>query len=324
MLLPINEIKVNNRIRKDLGDIHSLAENIKNNGLLNDIIVIKDSHILIAGERRLAALKLIGITQINVKEISIENAESLLELEFSENNERKEFTKEEQINWGIECERIEKIKASERQRTSTGGSKPQLMENFPQAENGAVRDIIAKRLKISGKQYEREKYIVAHKDEVDFEKYRLWNENKISTNKIYTIIKNSQSKEPNEDNHQCTKDANIEYEKRIADLEKTIQDKDAEIAQYKSDANYTFFSTAKNNISRGMDESDAVYNMGRSVYNLLKEELAPLKYSREMDLAKRNETVRENMLDLVDSVNQWCMEMYSMLKNKEQDVIDII
>ncbi len=44
--------------------------------------------------------------------------------------------------------------------TSTGGANPQPVETFPQAE-GKVRDVVAEKVGIgSGKQYEKEKYIV--------------------------------------------------------------------------------------------------------------------------------------------------------------------
>lgn len=50
---------------------------------------------------------------------------------------------------------IAKKRARERQATSTGGSKPQLMERLPQAEKGSVRDIIGKELGISGRQVDK-------------------------------------------------------------------------------------------------------------------------------------------------------------------------
>ena len=49
--LSIRKIKVPNRYRKSLGDIESLAANIKELGLLHPIVVRPDGR-LIAGERR--------------------------------------------------------------------------------------------------------------------------------------------------------------------------------------------------------------------------------------------------------------------------------
>lgn len=51
---------------------------------------------------------------------------------------------------------IEKEKAKKRQATSTGGDKPQLVAEPPQAEKGKTRDIVAKKLKMkSGREVER-------------------------------------------------------------------------------------------------------------------------------------------------------------------------
>jgi ParB family chromosome partitioning protein len=49
--LSIRKIKGSNRYRKSLGDIESLAANIKELGLLHPIVVRPDGR-LIAGERR--------------------------------------------------------------------------------------------------------------------------------------------------------------------------------------------------------------------------------------------------------------------------------
>jgi ParB family chromosome partitioning protein len=57
--LDIKKIKVRNRFRKRLGDIGSLAESIKEVGLLHPIVVRPDER-LIAGERRLEACKRLG------------------------------------------------------------------------------------------------------------------------------------------------------------------------------------------------------------------------------------------------------------------------
>ena len=55
MLIDISKIKVAERIRKDFGNIKELADDIKENGLINPPVVTPDFE-LIAGERRLRAL----------------------------------------------------------------------------------------------------------------------------------------------------------------------------------------------------------------------------------------------------------------------------
>lgn len=52
------------------------------------------------------------------------------------------------------CEDAVRSKARQRQATSTGGVAPQLMEKFPEAENGCSRDELGKMAGVSGKTYE--------------------------------------------------------------------------------------------------------------------------------------------------------------------------
>ena len=61
----IDDIVVEGRFRQDLGDIGSLAKDIKENGLINPI-TISDDNKLIAGERRLTAMSLNGEKYIHL------------------------------------------------------------------------------------------------------------------------------------------------------------------------------------------------------------------------------------------------------------------
>lgn len=187
--IPIESITTTDRVRKELGDIESLSNNIRELGLLSPIVVNQNTQLL-AGERRLAACKLLGWTEIDavIKDTADVEQEKLIEI--SENEFRKNFTMEEVVNVGIELERIEKVKAAERQGTSTGGSNPQLRVNLSQAEDrGKSRDIVAKKLGMSGSQYEHCKFIVEHKDLISEEAYSAWNNREASTHKIYSAIK---------------------------------------------------------------------------------------------------------------------------------------
>jgi ParB family transcriptional regulator, chromosome partitioning protein len=63
---PIADIVVRERHRRDLGDIEGLAESIEDLGLLH-AITINESGVLLAGARRLAAVKRLGWTHSPVK-----------------------------------------------------------------------------------------------------------------------------------------------------------------------------------------------------------------------------------------------------------------
>lgn len=53
MIVDIEKIVIRDRIRKDFGDIQELADDIKQNGLINPPVVNKEYELL-AGERRLS------------------------------------------------------------------------------------------------------------------------------------------------------------------------------------------------------------------------------------------------------------------------------
>lgn len=188
MLLDINKIKVSDRIRKDFGNIQELADDIKENGLINPPVVTPDTFELIAGERRLRAMQLLSYKQIEVRPMAVKDAEHALNLEISENETRKDFSKAERIDYARRLERVENLKA-ERRKSELNG-KSLLVENFPPADIGKVRDIVAEKLQIgSGKQYEKEKFIVENKESLTPDDFADWDEGKISTNKAFIKIK---------------------------------------------------------------------------------------------------------------------------------------
>ena len=61
----INKITIGLRCRKDLGDIRALAKSISEIGLLHPIVVTPQLE-LIAGRRRLEAMKLLGWKEVPV------------------------------------------------------------------------------------------------------------------------------------------------------------------------------------------------------------------------------------------------------------------
>ena len=94
MQIPVDEIIVKKRIRKNSGDIESLAESLKRYGQISPIIISKKK-VLIAGGRRLEAAKHLGWRTINA--VIYESAGELrqLELEIEENIQRMDFNIEE-------------------------------------------------------------------------------------------------------------------------------------------------------------------------------------------------------------------------------------
>jgi len=94
MKVNVNEVIVNDRIRKDLGDVESLAASFKRYGQITPIVINK-KNALIAGGRRLKAAKLLGWTTINAIIMDSTDELECLEIEVEENSHRKEFNEEE-------------------------------------------------------------------------------------------------------------------------------------------------------------------------------------------------------------------------------------
>jgi len=94
MLVPINDIKVKRRIRKDMGDIAALADSMKRFGQISPILITKNN-VLIAGGRRLEAARSLGWSTINAAVAEIPDELSKLEYELEENIQRRDFSQAE-------------------------------------------------------------------------------------------------------------------------------------------------------------------------------------------------------------------------------------
>lgn len=125
-LIKLDRIKVGDRLREDLGDVEALARSIRDNGLMQPI-VLDDEGNLIAGGRRLTAFGLLASNKVEsedpskfgsipfVKFGSLSPSKRRL-LEIEENLRRKSMTWQEEVlgiyEYHRECER-EAVKAHE-------------------------------------------------------------------------------------------------------------------------------------------------------------------------------------------------------------------
>ncbi|MDQ3542035.1 MAG: ParB N-terminal domain-containing protein [Chloroflexota bacterium] len=88
MKVAIQDIIVGERRREDMGDMDGLAQSIVDIGLLHPI-VIDDQNRLVAGERRLAACKSLGLADIDAKRLGELSDDELRKIELEENLRRK-------------------------------------------------------------------------------------------------------------------------------------------------------------------------------------------------------------------------------------------
>src|SRR5450830_958497 len=93
--LPLSRIKLGQRFRRDLGNIDALTDSIREVGLLHPIVVDADGN-LIAGQRRLAACHLLGMKDIPVTIVELDDA-GRLRAEQDENITPKSFTPSEAV-----------------------------------------------------------------------------------------------------------------------------------------------------------------------------------------------------------------------------------
>lgn len=92
----IEEVRVEDRFRQDLGDIEELADSVKQYGLLQPITVDQDLRLL-AGGRRLAACKLAGMDKIPAVIRRVEAPAEAFEIELIENIHRKDLSWQERV-----------------------------------------------------------------------------------------------------------------------------------------------------------------------------------------------------------------------------------
>ncbi|MBQ1450678.1 MAG: ParB N-terminal domain-containing protein [Eggerthellaceae bacterium] len=207
MLIDIDRIVVGDRIRKDFGDIEELADDIRENGLINPPVVNKE-YVLLAGERRLRACKLLGWPQIEVRMMDTRDAEHELNIEISENDVRKGFTKSERVDYIKRLLRIEQAKAKERQGERTSARNLTEVQRSDEAT--------AEQFGISSNTMRRELFIADNKDLLDPADFADWDEGKLSTNKAFQRIKAAQ-KQAEQERDEAEHDA-AELRGKLSDL----------------------------------------------------------------------------------------------------------
>jgi len=161
--MPIDEIKIGERFRKDMGDLDALADSIKNIGLLQPVVVRRDGS-LVAGARRIAAFQQLGRTSIPVTIVDIDN---ILRGEFDENDKRKNWTPSEKAKIKRALEPDVKAEAKKRQRE---GGRSKAPGKIPEAAKGEAADKIAGWLGMDRKTLKKAEAVV-EAAERDPEKY---------------------------------------------------------------------------------------------------------------------------------------------------------
>lgn len=114
MILKINDVKIGQRVRDEYGDMESLANSIKEHGLLHPIVV-DSRYNLIAGCRRLLACERIGLKEIEAKILGEISERELRVLELEENIRRKDLTALEKSKNLVELAEIKEQELKEKE-----------------------------------------------------------------------------------------------------------------------------------------------------------------------------------------------------------------
>lgn len=198
----------------------------------------------------------------------------------------KEKDLEKLVLRGLEYESIEKEKAAERKAlTRKHGLKPEEAK-YVQSVTGQTRDIVAGKLGVSGRQWERMRFIYQHRDCLLDEKYENWKIGKISTSKLY--------KELGKDIR-----FNAIIDKIIDVLEQMLWD---------------IYKYEKSNTIR-----DIKQNVMRSIYNCKKEtKTEVLAYFDE--LIEYNQKILDKHYDEIIMIKLNALDLKQKLQNKTHNI----
>lgn len=145
--------------RRELGNVLILSGSIERVGLLHPIVVNTRNEV-IAGRRRLAAVKRLGWSRVPVTvAATLDDALLALMAERDENTCRERLTTEDMVEIGERLEAIERPKARERKSSGTN-QHTEGSGKFPEGSRGDTRDKVAAAQGVSGKTYEKAKKVV--------------------------------------------------------------------------------------------------------------------------------------------------------------------
>lgn len=237
-VVPVSSIKVANRIRKEFGDIDSLAEDIKENGLINPVTLTPDGKLL-AGERRLRAVKSLGWENVDARIVEDPDDMKQLSIEISENDNRKEFTFSERREYIGLLHKMFDAQAKERQ---VSGLKHVGDSSLAQCcANEKTSKKIGEILGVGARTIEKAEYVADHATP---EMIAALDAEQLSINAAYKQLK-EQAKKAEEENRSLAKE--------LADAQEDARREKA----------------AKNQLEREEDEaSDKMEELNLRIYDL--------------------------------------------------------
>ncbi len=295
----ISKIVINNRIRKEYGNIQELASDIEENGLINPPVVTPQYE-LIAGERRIKACKELGWDEIEVRIMEVNDYENKLRMEISENENRKEFTFSERIEWAEKLEQIEKIKSENRQwQGKNMEESSNLVQNFAQGPKGRTRNKVAEKTGFgSGENYRKAKYIAKNAGEDLINKL---DKEQISIHGAYKKLKNKNEK---------LQEENEDLEKKLDKIKEKKQNLDQKVKRLKLEIE----DNNNDELEEKLAENKEKLNEKNKVIDELNSKLGSISKSKmKISTQKIDDICRE----VTKSNGQYLNEIKFLLKNND-------
>lgn len=326
MFIDINKIIVKDRIRKDFGDITELAQDIKDNGLINPPVVTPDYE-LIAGERRLRAMIQLGYPRIPVNIMTVRDYEHKLTLEINENESRKEFNKLERIAYTEKLIELKKLRGLNSDLT-----KREIINEASKEAGIGTRD-----------QYFKEKYI---SENATGELLDQWNKGDISTHKAYIELKQQNERLEHQLNIERNKPPKIvdktDYSK-INYLESDLRKKESALTYTQKELENTkkqmelykqgtkeyelltkeieSLSSERNNLNNILASSRELSIFAKEIDTLLQTKLAGLKYAPFIEALGDKDIILTNFVKVINAVENWIIDIKKLLPN--QNIITV-
>jgi N6-adenosine-specific RNA methylase IME4 len=159
--MKVSDIIIRKRCRTDVGDVRSLAASIASVGLLHPIVVAENGR-LVAGARRLLAVKSLGWSDVPVRVVrTLSDATRALRAERDENTERKSFLPSELVSMARALEPLERADAQAR---LTHGGRPKRGQKrsgkLPDHSTGDTRDRLGRVVGVSGRTLDKARFVV--------------------------------------------------------------------------------------------------------------------------------------------------------------------
>lgn len=181
--IPLDQIEVGARRRADLGDIGALAKGIQRVGLLEPIIVdrngTKNHYRLVAGERRLRAVRMLKWKAIpaHLKEQLTDT--QMRDIELEENENRKSLTERERTRRFESSQKLKENAAKAEEVLRSMRKTPENPKGGRPTKTGVPQKDIAESLGTSRRDLERAEQHVATAERFPFMQAGTWRQSDV-------------------------------------------------------------------------------------------------------------------------------------------------